>query len=78
MATFSSWSDVRADIKNKIATLAAGDPCTASYTIGDFSKTFRSIDELKKFYKLTYELESLDSIGSPQSCVSYGRYRRFR
>ena len=74
MAVFSTWEAIRTDIKNKIATLAAGDPFVAEYTIGDFSKTFRSVDELKKFYQLTYDLESLDSQSSRGIGVSYGRY----
>lgn len=77
MATFTTWAAVRSDIKNKIATLAAGDPVVAEYEIGDFRRKYRTIEELRQFYQLTYTLESLDSSEPLQSRVSYGRPRRF-
>jgi len=78
MATFSSWADVRTDIKNAIATHAAGDPCIGSYSVEGVSVNYKSIDELTKLYHMTYKLEALDTAGTPGSRVSYGSPRRFR
>ena len=74
MATFTTYAAIRTDIKNAIATHVAGQPMTRSYQIGDFAKTFNSVEELKNFYKMTYELEALDNTGNYQSMVSYGRW----
>lgn len=68
---------MRDDIKDKMAQMAAGAIHVAKYRIADREVTYRTVDELKALFKLTFELESMDGIDS-STRVSYGRHRRFR
>ena len=74
---FSSWSALRDDIKDKLADHIAGEAMAGEYTIGERRMRYRNYDELIDLLKLTFEMEALDTAGSPSSMVSYGRYRRF-
>ncbi|HNR14627.1 MAG TPA: hypothetical protein PKM59_15070 [Thermodesulfobacteriota bacterium] len=76
MADFTSWADVRTAIKNAIANHASGDPCVGSFSCDGVTITYKSYDDLKKLYALTFELEGLDNAGSRQSRTSYGQPRR--
>lgn len=75
MPTFSSWAELRTTLKDQIATLIEGQPFLQQYTIGSFSRTVRSVRELKELYQLTYDLESLDDHISSGIPCSYGRHR---
>jgi hypothetical protein len=75
---FTTWSALRDSIKDAIADYVSnGGPCTGSYSINGRSLTYRSIDELKRILKLTYEMEEIESTGDPSTRISYGRFRRF-
>lgn len=77
MATFSSWSAIRDDIKDKLATHVAGSPMVGEYAIGTRRMKYNNAKELFDLLKLTYEMEALESAGEPSVTVSYGRHRRF-
>lgn len=75
---FTDWGTLRTNILNAISDYVEGAPCTGSYTIGGKTMNYRSIDELKELYKMTFELEAIDDSGVNQKMVSYGRYSRYK
>ena len=77
MATFSTWAAVRTAIKDALATAVGGAVMMGEYRVGDTTVRYRTFEELKKLYEMTYQFESLDSIDTCTR-VSYGRHRRFR
>ena len=77
MATFTSWAALRTSIKDAIATHIAGKPCVGSFTMGNHTMNYISVEELERLYKMTYTLENLESSGSKGSITSYGRYSRY-
>lgn len=74
---FTTWATLRSTILDAISDYVDGAPCTGSYSVGGRTMTYRSIDELKNLYKMTYELESIEDSGVNQNMVSYGRYSRY-
>lgn len=74
---FTTWSALRAAIKDAIADHVAGTPCTGEYSIGNRRLRYRTFDELCGLLEKTYKLEGLENTGSRQTRTSYGRYRRF-
>jgi hypothetical protein len=75
---FTTWAALRTAIKDAIANSVAGTPMNGEYQIGEYRLRYRSYEELIALYEKTFTLESLESAGSTESRVSYGRYRRFR
>jgi len=73
---FTSWADMRDAIKEALMTYVEGSPCTGSYTINGKTHQYRSVDELKKLYKMTYEFEAMDQDGG--CIISYGNFGRYR
>lgn len=77
MATsFTTWADLRSDVKDAIANYIAGAPCTGEYSMGGRTMKYRSIKELRDLYMMTYDLENIENAGQPSNIVSYGRYSR--
>jgi len=74
---FTSWAAVREDLQDAIADMAGGAPGTKQYSIGGKTMVFRDVQQIKDFYKMTYELESLDDSGNPATMRSFSRHRRF-
>ena len=78
---FSSWSALRAAIKDALANHIAGEPCIGEYEFKSPSGArrfrYRSFDELLSLYRRTYEMEALDQSGDRSVMVSYARPRRF-
>ena len=74
MATFTTWAALRDSIKDRLATLVAGDPCIGSYEIMGKTLRYRSIDELAELFKLTYTLADLENSGEVSQRTSYGRF----
>lgn len=74
---FTTWSDLRTALKDAIAAHVAGNPCRGSYSISGRSISYRSFDELVSLYEKTFDLERLDSPGTIQDRIAYGRHRRF-
>lgn len=74
---FTTWEAVRTDIKDKIAAHVSGEPCIGSYSVGNQTVSFRTIEELQKLYEMTFKLEELDTSPSPTTRVTYGRYRKY-
>lgn len=76
MATFTTWAALRIEILDAIATYVADAPCTGEYSIGGRTMKYRSIKELRKLYEMTYDLEAIETAGTPGNTVSYGSYSR--
>jgi len=74
---FTTWTALRTAIKDAIANHVAGSPCTGEYEIGSRRMKYRSFDELMNLYRQTFIMESIESEGSLENHVSYGRPRRF-
>lgn len=77
MASFTSWSDIRDNLKDKIANYVAGSPITDSYEINGKTMRYRNIAELKELYELTYILADLDNAGEVSERISYGKYSNY-
>lgn len=75
--SFTSWSALRDDIKDKLAAHVSSSAMAGEYSIGSRRLKYRSYEELMDLLKLTFELEALETAGSTSTTVSYGRYRRF-
>jgi hypothetical protein len=73
---FTSWSDIRTQLKDALSDYVAGAPITKEYTIGGRKHQFRDVQEIKALITLTYEMEALENSGNPENTVSYGRYER--
>jgi hypothetical protein len=78
MTAFSTWSALRAAIKDALADWAAGRPTVKEFSHGTRTFKFANPEELMAFYERTYNLEALESAGDRSTTVIYGRARRFR
>lgn len=73
---FTSWADMRTDLKNALADYVAGAPIHKEYQIAGRRAVFRDVEEIKKLISMTYEMEALENSGNPENMTSYGRYER--
>lgn len=71
---FTSWSDLKAAIRDAIADSVAGSPCTGEYSVGTRTVKYRSYDELIRLYNKVCILA--DKELGPRK--SYGRFRGFQ
>ena len=77
MATeFTTWTALRTAVKNAIADYVAGSPCVGEYSMGGRTMKYRSIEDLRKLYEMTYDLENIENAGQGSTVTSYGRYSR--
>ncbi len=75
---FTTWSALRDDLKDALSDLAAGNPFTDEYTIGSRKHKVKTAEDIKALYKLTYDLEELETAGQVGNIVSYGSYKRYQ
>lgn len=73
---FTSWADMRTDLKNALADYAAGAPMHKEYHIAGRRTVFRDTKEIEEMISMTYRMEATENAGSPENMTSYGRYER--
>lgn len=78
MTAFTSWADLRSAVKDALADHIAGKPFLSEFSHGERTFKFRSTEDMVKFLRDTYILESQESVGDRSSSTIYGRARRFR
>lgn len=79
---FTSWSDLRDDLKDKLADFVANGNFLSGSVMyagnsGSRQLTYRSIDELQALIRMTYEMEAIETPFDPKRRKSFGRFRRY-
>lgn len=73
---FTSWADMRTDLKDALSDYVAGAPITKEYWISGRKHVFRDVKEIEEMISMTYRMEALENSGTPENMTSYGRYER--
>jgi len=73
---FTTWSDMRTQLKNALAGYAGGAPMTKEYWISGRKHVFRDVKEIEELIKMTCRMEELENSGNQENMTSYGRYER--
>lgn len=74
---WTSWTQFRSDLKDALDRFASGAPEVEAWGVNGKRMQYRSVEQIYNALEMSYKLEALENKGTPQECVSYGRYSRY-
>ena len=76
MTTFS-WAVFRSTLSAALLAHVEGSPFVVQASIGDKLIRYDTVEAAMKAIEKSYQLEAMETSGTPSTMTSYGRHRRY-